>query len=218
MHDIDRTQMEFAGEMENFEFSGETFETGVFNEQQEQELAGELLEVMGNEQEMDRFLGDLISKAGQAAGAFISSPTGQALGGLLKGAVKKALPMAGQAIGGYFGGSTGAQIGGQIGNAAGGLFEFESQGEDREFETARSLIRLAGDAVKNASAAPPGANPRAIASSALTQAAKIHIPGLLGQVNGATTTSSSPGFIGSVGRSRSGRWFRRGNKIVLLGV
>jgi hypothetical protein len=218
MHDIDRTQMEFTGEMENFEFSGEAFETGVFNEQQENELAAELLEVMENEQEMDRFLGDLISKAGQAAGTFISSPTGQALGGLLKGAVKKALPMAGQAIGGYFGGSTGAQIGGQIGNAAGGLFEFESQGEDREFEGAKSLIRMAADAVKNVAAAPPGANPRAIASSALAQAAKVHVPGLLAQGNSMTTPWSTPGSMGSVGRSRTGRWFRRGNKIVLLGV
>jgi hypothetical protein len=214
MHDIDRTQMEFGGELESFEFSGETFETGVFNEQQETELAAELLEVMGNEQEMDRFLGDLISKAGRAAGAFISSPTGQALGGLLKSAARKALPMAGQAIGGYFGGPTGAQIGGQLGTAAGGLFELEQ--EDRELDGAKSFVRLAADAVKNIAAAPQGANPRAAASAALAQAAKIHVPGLLAP--GAADATAATGAAASVGRSRTGRWIRRGSKIVLLGV
>jgi hypothetical protein len=221
MHDIDRTQMEFGGELESFEFHGETSEAGVFNEQQETELAAELLEVMGNEQEMDRFLGDLISRAGRAAGAFISSPTGQALGGLLKSAARKALPIAGQAIGGYFGGPTGAQIGGQLGSAAGGLFELEQ--EDRELDGAKSFVRMTADAVKNVAAAPQGANPRAAASAALAQAAKIHIPGLLAQgpsaANGvAAGGAAAAGAGASVGRSRTGRWIRRGNKIVLLGV
>jgi hypothetical protein len=214
MHDIDRTQMEFAGEMENFEFSGET---GVFNEQQETELAAELLEVVGNEQEMDRFLGDLISKASQAAGTFINSSTGQALGGLLKGAARKVLPVAGQAIGGYFGGDTGARIGGQLGSAAGGLFEFEQ--EDRELDAARSLVRAAADAVKNV-AATPGPNSRAIASAALAQAAKTYLPSLLSQGNGATTAGGATNITPatSMTRSHTGRWIRRGNKIVLLGV
>jgi hypothetical protein len=215
MHDIDRTQMEFAGEMENFEFSGESFETGIFNEQQETELAAELLEVVGNEQEMDRFLGDLISKAGQAAGTFINSSTGQALGGLLKGAARKALPYAGQAIGGYFGGSTGAKIGGQLGSAASGLFEFEQ--EDRELDAAKTFVRMAADAVKNV-AATPGANPRAAASAALAQAAKIHIPSLLSQAGGAAAATPTGSSSAQSGRSHTGRWIRRGSKIVLLGV
>src|SRR5262245_22143012 len=120
MHDIDRTQMEYG--LETFEFG----ETGVFNENQENELAAELLEI-SSEAELDHFLGDLIKKAGSAVGSFISSPTGQALGGLLKGAAKKVLPMAGQAIGGYFGGSTGAQIGGKLASAASNLFESENE-------------------------------------------------------------------------------------------
>ena len=40
MHDIDHTQMEYGGELEAFEFSGES---GVFNESDELELAGQLL-------------------------------------------------------------------------------------------------------------------------------------------------------------------------------
>src|SRR5437762_1080006 len=66
MHDIDRTQMEFGNAMESFEF---TAETGVFNEHEQMEFAAELLEI-ANEQEMDRFLGNLISRAGSAVGRF----------------------------------------------------------------------------------------------------------------------------------------------------
>jgi hypothetical protein len=209
MHDIDRTQMEF-NETETFEFNAET---GVFNESQELELAAELLEIT-NEAELDHFLGDLISKAGQAVGQFVSSPTGQALGGLLKGAAKKVLPAAGQAIGGYFGGSTGAQIGGRLASAASNLFEAEA--EDRELDAAKGFIRLAGDAVKNATAAPPGANPRQVATTALTQAAQVHAPGLITPPPGAAPAMA--GMDPHGGRPHTGRWIRRGNKIVLHGI
>ncbi len=211
MHDIDRTQMEYG--LQTFEFSGET---GVFNENQETELAVELMEI-SSEAELDHFLGDLIKKAGSAVGQFVSSPTGQALGGLLKGAAKQVLPMAGQAIGGYFGGATGAQIGGKLASAATNLFEAES--EDRELDAAKTFVRLAGDAVKNAAAAPSGANPRAVATAALTKAAQVHAPGLLGAAPATTTPTDGSGMrTGDVGRARSGRWLRRGSKIVLYGV
>lgn len=209
MHDIDRTQMEFENAMESFEF---TAETGVFNENEQMELAAELLEIT-NEQEMDRFLGDLISRAGRAVGKFVSSPTGQALGGLLKGAAKKVLPMAGQALGGYIGGSTGAQIGGNLATAAGDALGLEAEQEDHEFEAAKSFVRLAGDAVKNAATYPQGNNPRSAATAALTEAAKIHAPGLI------ATATNAPAAQGiAMGRARTGRWIRRGSKIVLFGV
>ena len=159
MHDIDRTQLEYSPELENYEFEqyeyGETewgAETGVFSEAETMELAAELLEV-SSEAELDRFLGDLIKKAGQAAGQFIKSPVGQQLGGLLKGAAKKALPMVGSAVGGYFGGDTGAKIGSQVASTAGRIFGLELEGlsmEDQEFEAAKSFVQFAGEAAKNA--------------------------------------------------------------------
>jgi len=83
MHDIDRTQLEMTPEMEGYEFEqfeAEQFgmgETGaVFNEVEEMELASELLGV-SNEQELDRFLGDLIKKVGHAVGQVVRSPIGQ---------------------------------------------------------------------------------------------------------------------------------------------
>jgi len=163
MHDIDRTQMVQMGrDMETFEYPGAS--SRVFSEQQEMELAAELLEI-GSEAEFEQFLGDLFNKAKSAVGSFISGPTGQALGGLLKSAAGKLLPMAGQAVGGYFGGPTGAKIGGTLAQKAGDIFGFEAEQEEAEFEAATNFVRLAADAVKNLGSAPQAGNPRALAQT-----------------------------------------------------
>jgi hypothetical protein len=258
MHDIDRTQVGFGSTMETFQYPASA---KVFSETQEMDLAAGLLGT-NTEAEFDYFLGDLISKAGQAVGRFVSSPTGQALGGLLKGAASKLLPMAGQALGGYIGGPTGAQIGGQLASTAGGLLGLNTEAEaaEQEFEAARTFVRLAGDAVKNAAAASPSANPVAVAHAALTEAAKTHAPILIATAPPSTAAPQGEAFMGdsggmgfgrgtsdgyggqfpgvrpggfpygqptegqepgggpSMGRAHSGRWIRRGNKIVLLGV
>jgi len=223
MHDIDRTQLEYSPELENYEYEqyeyGETewgAETGVFSEAETMELAAGLLEV-SSEAELDRFLGNLIKKAGQAAGQFIKSPVGQQLGGLLKGAAKKALPMVGSAVGGYFGGDTGAKIGNQVASTAGRIFGLELEGlslEDQEFEAAKSFVQFAGEAAKNAASAPQAANPKAIAQQAAMTAARQYAPGLLAGTSAATAGKS----CAACGRGSSGRWYRRGNKIVLVGA
>jgi hypothetical protein len=209
--------------METYEYPGGGSTGRIFNEQQEWELASELLEV-GNEQELEQFLGGLLSSAGKAIGSFMNSSTGKAVGGLLKDAAGKLLPMAGSAIGGYFGGPTGAQIGGKIASGAGSLFGLgETESEEREWEAATTFVRLAGDTVKNATAAPPGANPHAVAQQALAQAAQVHAPGLVpppGPMGGPMGgPMPGPGGIGGpMGGGRSGRWIRRHGKIIVLGV
>ena len=72
MHDIDRTQLESQSESgvfeyEQFEMPGEYGEVSgeVFNEAELMELAAELMEV-GNEQELNYFLGNLIRRAAGA--------------------------------------------------------------------------------------------------------------------------------------------------------
>ena len=84
--------------------------------------------------------------------------------------------------------------------------------EDQEFEVAQRFVRLAGDAAQMVAQAPPQAPPAQAARSALAAAARIHAPGLL--------KPSSPGMAGAEVRRRrtTGRWVRRGNRIVLLGV
>jgi uncharacterized protein (DUF697 family) len=224
MHDIDRTLNEFgssemgAGEM-GFEFGNAEAAFGgeissPFNEMQELELASELLSV-GNEAELNQFLGNFIQKAGSAIGSFVSSPTGQALGGILKQAAKKALPVVGSAIGGYFGGSTGADVGGRLASTAGNILGLEFQEmnqEDREFEVARRFVRFGGATVRKAAQRPVGTNPVSVARQAAALAAQMYLPGLLGVYGAAPETPSC-----SCGSGRSGRWYRRGNKIILVG-
>jgi hypothetical protein len=215
MSNFDRMQPEMGFETfesEQFEFSGYGETGSPFNEAEEMELAAELLGV-SSEAEMDQFLGNLFRRAAQTVGGFIKSPTGQALGGILKGAARQALPIVGQAVGTYFGGPAGGAAGGKIASTAGRIFGLELEGlsqEDQEFETAKQFVRLAGAAATNAATAPPSTPPAAVAKQAVMAAAKQFAPGLL-----------RPGLNGSPltpGRGRSGRWFRRGNTIILQGI
>jgi hypothetical protein len=221
MHDIDRTQlegeMEFGEfEFEQFEFPGELQE--VFNEGEQMELAAELLEVR-DEQELNHFLGDLIRKAAGVLGKGIKSPLGQQLGGILKSSAKnaalQAVPVISDAVGSRVGGRLGPSI-------AKGLTAFGTSAlnqeyetlshEDREFEGAKQFVQLAANTVKHATAAPPGADPRAVARSAIVKAAQMVAHGLL-QTTGGATASPRYGV-----RGQSGVWYRRGNRIVLQGA
>lgn len=211
------TFMEYNPEMEAFE--SEQFEYGeaegpgeVFTEAEVMELASELLEV-GNEAELDRFLGDLIKKAGQAVGKFVKSPVGQAIGGVLKGVAKKALPIAGGALGAYFGGPLGAKIGSGLASAAGGALGLELEAlsqEDREFEGGKQFVRFAADTVKNATSAPPTVDPRTAAKSAAAAAAQKYAPDLLRPTAGPASSSSMSGT------GHGGRWIRRGRNIIIV--
>ena len=232
MHDIDRVRLETQMETEMFEarpFEAEQFEfaeaeipfqpeTGeVFGETEQMELASEMLEI-SSEAGLDRFLGDLIKRAGQAVGKFVGSPEGRALGGVLKGAAKQVLPAIGSSIGGYLGGSTGAQFGGQAAAAAGKMFGLELEGlsaEDREFEVARRYVSFAGEAVKNLALAPSRPDLRTAANTAAALAAQTHAPGLL---QPRPQSGAEPPASSGLPMGHSGRWMRRGNKIVLYGI
>ena len=225
MHDLDRTQLEL--ESDDFESEGEyadeyeseyaesfdTEEEGPFSEEEEMEMAAELLEV-SDEEELDQFLGKLLRKAGKAVGRFVRSDTGRALGGILKRAAKKALPVVGRAVGGSLAGPAGARIGGRLAPMAGRMFGLELEGlsmEDQEYEVAKRVVRLAGAAAKKASLSPLTGSPLAQAQKAVVSAARHHAPGLL------KPTPGKPASMNGFGR-QSGRWFRRGRRIVVLGV
>jgi hypothetical protein len=200
-----------AFESEQFEYEA-SWSGEVFGEAELMELAAELLEVR-DEAELDRFFGGLIRKAGQAIGQVVKSPIGKAVGGVLKGVAKQALPIAGTALGAYLGGPLGAKVGSGLASMAGkalGL-ELESMSlEDREFEGAKQFVKFAGETVKNAVSAPPTADPRTAAQSAVRTAAQQHIPGLLRPATPAATAPST------AGRIRAGRWLRRGRNIIIV--
>jgi hypothetical protein len=219
MHDIDRTQLEANmeyGEFEQYEFTGELQE--VFNESEQMELAAELLEVR-DEQELNYFLGDFIRKAGGVLGAAIHSPLGQQLGGILKTAARnaalQAVPVVSDAIGSRIGGNLGSSVAKGLTafgtSALGQEYEGFNQ-EDREFEGAKQFVQLAADTVKHALAAPSGADPRAVARSAIVKAAQTIAPGLLRSEGGAI---AAPQYGATL---QSGFWYRRGSKIILQGA
>lgn len=168
-------------------------------------LAAELLEVSSDE-ELEYFLGDLVSKASKSVGGFIKSSTGRALTKILKNAAKKALPVVGGAIGDKLGGNKWGQFGRTVGSATGRALGLELEGlsdEDQEFETAKQFIRFAKTAARKAAVTKQTLSPASVATNAARTAARRYAPGL----------------IRSLQRSQSanaGRWARRGNNIILF--
>jgi hypothetical protein len=247
MHDIDRSLFEAGEELEAHEYeaggetealeqedflgilgsilgeSGQELQEGEAEgpsqELQEVELATELLEV-SNEAELEQFLGSLLSRVVGGARDLARSPVGQAVGGALRSTVKRALPGVGRAVGDWVAPGRGGDVGSRVGTAAADLFGLELEGltsEDREFEVARSFVRFADAACRNAASAPPDAPPQAVAQAALTAAARQHAPGLL-QVAQPATPPGGQGYGNGNGRPRSGRWVRRGQVIVIEGL
>ncbi len=197
---------------------GEAYEGPVgpgrpLTETQETELASELLEV-SSEQELEQFLGDLMRGAARAAGSFIRSDTGRALGGVLRDATKQALPIVGRAVGQWVSPQRGGDVGARIGDAVGVAFGLELEGlsgESQEFEVARALVRFADAAARQAAVTPRGIPTPVAVRRAVITAASEHAPGLLAGVG-----PGLPGDrYGTRGR-RSGRWIRRGRKLVIF--
>ena len=222
MHDMDRTLLEFAPgvdqEGENFEYVEENGFEGEaggeeetadspFSEVEEIDLANELLGIT-DEGELDLFIGGLMKRAARAAGSFLRSPRGRALGGILKAAARKALPILGRAAGGFIGGPVGGALGGRLASLAGQRLGLELEGlsdEDAQFEMARQFVRLGGAAAVRATAGPANLAPMTAAQGAMLAASRRYAPGLVPQGRGAYGT-------------RTGRWYRRGRRIVLVGV
>jgi hypothetical protein len=203
---------EFSPQMEMSEFSTELESGGVFEVGQEMELASQFLEI-GNEQELENFLGDLVKKAASALGKIVKSPIGQALGGVLKAAAAKALPIAGGALGGMFGGPLGATLGSRLASMAGSSLGLELEGlspEDQEFEASRQFVKFAAETVKNALEAAPSTDPATAARRAAMAAARTLAPGLI--------DGGRPGSKESETKRHTGRWVRHNGTIILFEV
>lgn len=224
MHDIDQTQTymeagadpfgetggDYMGEGESDVFEDSLQET-PFTQDEEIDLASELLTV-SNDAELDQFLGSLIKKAGRTVGRFVKTPIGRSLVGILRNAAKKALPVVGGALGAAFGGPAGGMLGSRLASMGAGALGLEVEGlseEDASFEVAKQLVRLGGAAAQRAAMAPATANPLAAARAAYLSAARRFAPGLVG--GGAGSAIAGAG-------GRTGRWIRRGNKIIVIGV
>jgi uncharacterized protein (DUF697 family) len=245
------------------------------DEVEEMELATRLLEIQ-DEEELEQFLGKLISSVARGAGGFLKSKAGKALGGILKNVAKTALPVVGGALGSVVAPGIGTALGGQLGTLATRLFEVELEGmepEDQEFEVARRYVRLTATASRNAALARQRGNPRSVARGAVLAASRRHAPGVYrrfrifarpapfywpepipvyapppepapapppaavapAQEPGQPPAEEPPGEEpagelagegwyggrggnGYGGRAQSGRWVRRGRRLIVMGI
>lgn len=204
-------EYEYEGEYEREyeqEYDGEYALENPLTDAEEMEFAAELLEVM-DEEELDQFLGKVWSKIKSKTKKLVPKSIRTKIGGALRGLARKGLGIAGKAVGTYFGGPAGGAIGGRLASGAGSLFGLELEGlspEDQEFEVARRFVRVAAEAAKQASMAPPSMPPQAVANKAVSIAMKKH-------------ASGRPGKGGSMRRgSQQGIWKRRGKEIILYGA
>lgn len=169
----------------------------LFGEQQEMELAMELLAV-SSEAELDQFLGNVFKSVWKGVKK-IAKP----LGGALKAVAKTALPFVGGALGSMIPiPGVGTALGSALGRAASNALELEFGGElsgEDELDVARRFVRVAGRAAQLAGDGDGSA--RAV-ETAIARALQQQLP----HFRAAPPTESE-----------SGRWRRRGNRIVLTG-
>jgi hypothetical protein len=211
--DVDADEFE-----EELEYEAPNAATSPLTEDEEMEMAAELLNVT-SEADLDQFLGRIASRAARGirnvasrGRAFLKSSAGKRLLRVARGVAKKALPVLGRAAGAAIGGPAGAAIGGRVASAAGRAFGLELEGlspEDQEFETARRVVRLTAAATNAAVGnAARGVPPSQAVRRGVVAAARRHAPGLL---RGQTGQGRASGGM-------SGRWVRRGSRIILDGV
>lgn len=229
MHNLDRTRLEgdfdndefeyesefeyddeYEDEEDEFEYEYEAEAGGhVFDEAEELELAAELLEVTDDE-ELEQFLGRALKrgfrKLRRKARRALRSPLGRRLRKGLRKVARGALSNLGRAAGGAFGGPLGAALGGRIARGAGRAFGLELEGlspEDQEFEVARRVVRMTGDAARIAASMPEQYDDEEAGAIAVEKAIARNAPGL----------KSGRGSAGA-----SGKWVRKGRQIILIGV
>ena len=201
--------------------SGTDTET-VFDELEEMEQAAALLEAQ-NEGEVEQFLGGLVDKVRKKLGKIVPAKVKQALVANLKRVAGAALPKAGALLGNFVAPGIGGAIGGTVAANAAKMFGLELEGmsyEDQEFEVARRVVGLGVDATKAASQAVQTGMPAPamqVAKDAVVSAARTHAPGLAAAAMGASN-GRRPYGSGGGGRRRSGRWYRRGGRIILVGL
>lgn len=187
------------------EWPGKGRAPAVFSEEEELQLAMELLEV-ASEEELDQFLGNVFKsvwKGVKKVGATIAK-VAKPLGGALKAVAKTALPFVGGALGSMIPiPGVGTALGSALGRAASNALELEMESAapaDRELELARRFVRIAGQAARLAG---DGDGSTRAVESALTRALHQQLPHF---------RSPAPQQ-----EEESGRWRRRGNRIVVMG-
>jgi hypothetical protein len=205
-----------SGGTGEFEFEYESFESGEVSEQEELELAMELLSVQ-NEYEMEQFLGKLVGSIGSGLKSI-----GKVALPALKSLAKVALPIAGTALGSFIPiPGVGSMIGGALGRAAANALEMEYAGMDRaeaDLEKARRMVGVLRSAVQDLSLSQRSGSPESVARSVLTSALQSNIPGTRLPMPGVAAPAGFTATPSTAATLQTGRWWRRGNTILVDGA
>lgn len=181
-----------------------------FSADREQELAMELLSV-SSEAELEQFLGNVFSSVWNGVKK-VASP----LGGVLKAVAKRALPYVGGALGSLIPiPGVGTALGRAVGTVVSQALEMEFEGlapQQQEFEMARRFVRLAGTAAQLAGQGD--GSPQSVRTAVLV-ATRRHVPALTRPPTAGSGVRNGGGAAMPSGAT--GRWRRRGNRIVLSG-
>lgn len=213
MHDIDGTATELVDELleENEALDPEGLDELVGGpSESEVDMAAELLEV-SSDAELDFFLGKMMRGASQ----LMRSPAGRLLKGALRNVAKRALPMAGAALGNMVVPGLGGAIGGKLASSLGSAIGLEFEGlneEEQQMELAKRVVSTARQALTQVARDPRVvADPRSAVRDAVANAVGRNLPGLLRPALGGNAVRAMRGNV-------SGRWVRRGHRIILYGV
>jgi hypothetical protein len=175
----------------------------LFSAQEELQLAMELLDV-SSEEELEQFSAMSSGACGRASRKWArASPRWPSPGRRLEGRGEDGPAFVGGALGSMIPiPGVGTALGTALGRAASSALELEmaaGPAADRELDMARRFVRIAGQAARLA--AEGDGSPRAV-ESALTRALHQQLPHF---------RSAAPQG------EESGRWRRRGNRIVVMG-
>lgn len=203
MHDLAIGQNELHDELSD-EFDNE------LDSEMDNELADQLLEVE-SEEELDQFFGKLI----RGAGRLLKSPVGKMLTGALRSVAKTALPGVASALGNFVVPGLGGVIGGKLGGLVASRLELQEEFGEGEVdqEIARRLIRVARQAAQAVVRDPRvRTHAREVVRSAINAAVGSQFP----NVNVVAPLAQPTQAVAL--RGPGGRWYRRGNRIILVGV
>jgi hypothetical protein len=205
---------ESAFESESFGYEIGGFAMGelesVLTEAEEVALAMELMAI-SSEAEMEQFLGNVFKSAwkGIKSVGSVVGKIAKPLGGVLKSVAKTALPFVGSALGSFVPiPGVGTAVGGALGSALSNALELdyvELEQEEAEFEMARRFVRIAATAAQQAASAPPAVDAMSAVNRAMISAARQHLPG------------ADLRALGASAERLSGRWFRQGANIIVVG-
>jgi hypothetical protein len=190
----------FEGEQEQRRRS----EGGVLGDTAEMAVAANVLEIT-DRADLERFLRNLTRHVGNKIGIHLSSPQADAICDVLAGTIGQALRQSAgkrRAPPAPFG----ATLGSRLASVPASQLGLELEGlsnEDREFETARRLVRFAAEAVKNALTANTG-NPLIAARSGAFAAARRYAPGLVRALERLPIDADAPSPVRLSQRIRHG--------------